>query len=72
MHLLDLAVNNCWLIHRAADPANKPVQLFDYRFLMGEQLLATAVADSTCSDTDDGGTKRRESTSAATNQLQQK
>jgi len=71
MHLLDLAVNNCWLIHRAADPANKSVQFFDYRFLMGEQLLATA-GDSTCSDTDDGGTRRWESTSAATNQLQQK
>jgi len=58
MHLLDLAVNNCWLIHRAANPANKSVQLFDYRFLMGEQLLATA-GESTCSATDDDETRRR-------------
>ncbi|KAF6028640.1 hypothetical protein EB796_013053 [Bugula neritina] len=58
MHLLDLAVNNCWLIHKAADPAKKYVQLFDYIFVMGEQLLATA-GDSTCSDTDEGETSRR-------------
>jgi len=32
MHLLNLAVNYCWQLHETADPANKSVQLFDYRF----------------------------------------
>ncbi|XP_067944430.1 piggyBac transposable element-derived protein 3-like [Watersipora subatra] len=45
-HLLDLAVNNCWLTQRQSNSSNKLMQLFDYRFIMGEQIIASAAKEA--------------------------
>ncbi|XP_067930723.1 piggyBac transposable element-derived protein 3-like [Watersipora subatra] len=53
MHLTDVAVNNCWLEYRRNNTGSKIMQLYDYRFLLREQLIDDAWDSSSSSDDPD-------------------
>ncbi|XP_067945231.1 piggyBac transposable element-derived protein 3-like [Watersipora subatra] len=53
MHRTDVAVNNCWLEYRRNNTGSKIMQLYDYRILLGEQLIDDAWDSSSSSDDPD-------------------
>lgn len=53
MHLTDVAVSNCWLDSRKSNTSAKTMQLYDYRFILGEQLIDDACDPSSSDDDSD-------------------